>query len=129
MSSFVFVRSSVTPAIALNSPPESVVGMVTWRIFGGSIGGSVGVPSGPDSFNVSVDGTVIFSEVFNNRTTGTQGYLPPQDVAATCDDVNAASRSYPHPNIAGAVWWLGMRHCAIKPWRVGDLNAACGRHP
>jgi hypothetical protein len=25
-SSFTFVRSSVTPAIALNSPPESVVG-------------------------------------------------------------------------------------------------------
>ena len=44
-SSFAFVRSSVTPAIALNSPPDNVVGTLICRIVGGFMGranGTVG---------------------------------------------------------------------------------------
>jgi hypothetical protein len=38
------------------------------------------VGAGPDSFNVSVDGTTIFSEVFENSNCGGQTYLPPAGV-------------------------------------------------
>ena len=46
-SSFTFVRSSVTPAMALNSPPDKVVGTLICRTVGGFIGGGPTVPSAP----------------------------------------------------------------------------------
>lgn len=40
-----------------------------------------GCPEGPDLFNVTVDGFVIFSEAFENGGCGLQTYVPPEDVA------------------------------------------------
>lgn len=40
---------------------------------------SPGFP-GPDTFNVSVDGSPVFSEVFENSSCGTQTYVPPAGV-------------------------------------------------
>lgn len=53
---------------------------------------------GPDSFNVSVDGEIVFSEVFGLRTGGTS-YDPPSGVAL--GDVRASNSSW------GS--WLGSR--------------------
>ena len=45
-NSFTFVRSSVTPAMALNSPPDRVVGTLICRTLGGFIRGGPTIPSG-----------------------------------------------------------------------------------
>lgn len=39
-----------------------------------------GCVSGPDAFNVTVDGSVVFSEVFENSSCGTQSYVSPPKV-------------------------------------------------
>jgi hypothetical protein len=39
-----------------------------------------GCHAGPDTFNVTVDGSLIFSQVFENTSCGTQSYIPPQGV-------------------------------------------------
>ena len=46
-NSLIRVRSSVTPASALNSPADSVVGTLIWRTVGALHGGGATTPSGP----------------------------------------------------------------------------------
>lgn len=50
--------------------------------------GSSGSLYSPDAFNVSVDGTLIFKQTFDNIYYWDQGYIPPTGVLLTWADPN-----------------------------------------
>ncbi|HEU0236604.1 MAG TPA: PKD domain-containing protein, partial [Candidatus Limnocylindrales bacterium] len=84
----VFLRNatatSPTTLTLVNLPPHDAVSLGfllamidSWD--GNNCGGGAGGP-GPDRFTIRVDGTQVFSEVFQNSGCGPQSYVPPPGV-------------------------------------------------
>jgi hypothetical protein len=73
------IPPQVTTLTLTGLPPHSSIDLKFLLAIIDSWDGN-GCSAGPDSFNVKVDGSLIFSKVFENSFCGTQDYVPPAGV-------------------------------------------------